>query len=350
MIHLMIHINWEDILKILGYSCALFIVLYIGWWVHDAIEEIKESLNIIKVKRYESLFNKLKDVKASISAARDDMKSSVKISSQDINRHTSSEISTLRQMIVNQFTNQTQSLLDDVKRNRQVLSQFIDTTQRLQSSIGQNIKDNRAAINALSSTVANSLSTAAVRMTAQIKSDLQRISDEEEKRNKYSTAAIDSLMRNIYDFNNTITMHLQTLEENECKNSEHLNDSLVSLSLSLKSHTDNITSNISRALSSHKELYNKTKSSFDTMNGSLGKYLGQLRQIDNLYNNLQKLYNKLLDEEKRIYEQETSLTSMVARHSQIFELTSEMNNTSKDILEFMKLYLVQSTLDNYKLQ
>ena len=343
---LLILVTWVKALIIIF---AISTVLYIGWWVYNTLKEIKNSLYIIKDRRFEYLLSRIGDVSASIRATRDDVNSSVRMNSHEIKSHTSSEVSALRQMIIIQFNNQTKSLLDEVKRSRQQLNQYIDTSQILEKNLVQIIRENSGEIKSLNNSFADSLSTSSARMAALIKSTFLKISEEEEKRFKYSSAAIDALLKSIYDFNQTITLHLQILEESENKNSKHLDDTLVSLASSIKSHTEAITSNISHSISSQKELHNRTKSSFDSMNGNLRRYLDQLMQIDKLYNNLQMLYNKLLVEAERINQQETSLTSMVARHSQIFELTSDMNNTSKEILEFMKLYLVQSTLDNFKM-
>ena len=67
-----------------------------------------------------------------------------------------------------------------------------------------------------------------------------------------------------------------------------------------------------------------------------------------MLNNFQIIYKKIQEEEEKINKQEMSLVGMVNRHTQIFEMTAEMNKTSKEIFEFMKLYLIRSTFDTLK--
>ena len=77
-------------------------------------------------------------------------------------------------------------------------------------------------------------------------------------------------------------------------------------------------------------------------------YFQTIKEFDKLLNNFQIIYKKIQEEEEKINKQETSLVGMVDRHAQIFEMTTEMNKTSKEIFEFMKLYLIRSTFDTLK--
>jgi hypothetical protein len=216
--------------------------------------------------------------------------------------------------------------------------------QNLQSQTGIGIKENSNKIGELQNSITNVISDA----TNMTKAYIQHLSSNEQKQSEAILAEIDMIFRNVSDFNKTIDCHLKILEESNDKNTKRLENSIVSLSASSKLYAEKITTLCTQNLCTEKELHQNTKISLESMNSQLVEYIVHLKQIDTLYNNLQKLYDRILDEEENISKQESSLSTMVSRHSQIFEIISEMNNTSKEIFEFMKLYLIQSTLDNFK--
>lgn len=317
---------------------------YGAWWLYQAINTITANLRDLQTNKHSRLTSYLDNLKAAINTSKGEITTSIRNSDKAIKTHVSSENNAIKQMIMAQFSSQTIKLVEDVEINRHTLSNLVSMVQNLQAQTNKGIRENSNKIGELNSTLAYSISES----TSRIKEAIQHLGSDEQQHSKAIQAGIDMVFRNVTDFNNTIERHLNMLEESDDKNTKRLDTSITSLASSLKLHTEKITSSCNQIMATDKELHQKTKSSFDLMNENLMKYLTQLKQFDVLYNNLQKLYTKLLEEEEKISKQESSLASMVSRHSQIFEITSEMNKTSREIFEFMKLYLIQSTIDNLK--
>jgi len=74
-------------------------------------------------------------------------------------------------------------------------------------------------------------------------------------------------------------------------------------------------------------------------------YEKQIATVDTILSDLQPIASQLSDQEFRIAQQESSLADTLRQHTRICEITHEMNRTSHEILEFMKLYLLKSTID-----
>lgn len=317
---------------------------YGAWWLYKAVNSIAANINDLRTNKHSRLTSYLENVKAAVSTSKGEITTSIRNSDKSIRDHVTTENNAIKQMIMAQFSSQTSKLVEDVEINRHTLSNLVSMVQSLQSQTSKGIKENSNKIGELNSSISYAISET----DSRTKEYIQHLSSEEQQHSKAILAGIDMVFRNVSEFNQAIERHLKLLEDTDDKNTKRIDTSIASLSSSLKLHKDNITSICTQILNTENELHQKTKSSFDVMNGQLAKYLLQLKQIDVLYDNLQKLYTKLLGEEEKISKQESSLAAMVSRHSQIFEITSEMNNTSKEIFEFMKLYLIQSTLDNFK--
>lgn len=73
-------------------------------------------------------------------------------------------------------------------------------------------------------------------------------------------------------------------------------------------------------------------------------HLDSLKPFEDLFGRLNTLYNKLLSLEKDILTQEKSLNGMVEKHVKISEYTQELQKTSKDIFDLMKLMLMDSVV------
>ena len=110
------------------------------------------------------------------------------------------------------------------------------------------------------------------------------------------------------------------------------------LEISIK-HQEDINSSIC------KEILNTLFKETEGIKESLSQYQERITQIDELYKNLENLCS---NEDVRNSNIESLLSSIVDKHKQICDATIKMNKTSTDIFEFMKLYLVHTTLDNFK--
>lgn len=318
---------------------------YGAWWLYQAVNSIAANLRDLQTNKHSRLTSYLDILKAAINTSKGEITTSIRNSERSVIDYVSSENFAIKQMMMAQFTSQTVKLVEDVEINRHTLSNLFSMVQNLQAQTNKGIRENSNKIGELNSSLAYSISES----TSRIKESLQHLNSDEQQLRKSIQTGIDNIIRNVTDFNKSIERHLKMLEESDDKNTKRLDASITSLASSLKSHTEKIMTSCNQMMTTDKELHQKTRSSFDTMNINLSKYLTQLLQFDAMYNNLQNLYTNILEEEEKISKQESSLTSMVSRHSQILEITSEMNKTSREIFEFMKLYLIQSTIDNLKL-
>lgn len=318
---------------------------YGAWWLYQAVNSIAANLRDLQTNKHSRLTSYLDYLKASINTSKGEITTSIRNSERSVIDYMSSENFAIKQMIMAQFTSQTVKLVEDIEINRLTLSNLISMVQNLQAQTNKGLRENSNKFGELNSSLAYSISESTSRITETI----QHFSSDEQQHSKAIITGIDLVLKNVTDFNETIERHLKMLEESDDENTKRLDASITSLASSLKSHTEKIMTSCNQMMTTDKELHQKTRSSFDTMNINLSKYLTQLLQFDAMYNNLQNLYTNILDEEEKISKQESSLTSMVSRHSQILEITSEMNKTSREIFEFMKLYLIQSTIDNLKL-
>lgn len=317
---------------------------YVAWWLYKAINSISTNINDLRTNKHSRLTTYLENVRAAVNTSKGEITTTIRNSDKSIKTHVTSENNAIKQMIMAQFSSQTVKLVEDVEINRHTLSNLVSMVQSLQFQTSKGFKENSNKIGELNSSISYAISDTASRT----KEYIQHLRSDGQQYSKTVSAGIDMVFRNVSEFNKVIERHLKLLEETNDKNTKRLDTSITSLSSSLKLHKEQISSICTQNLNAEKGLHQKTQSSFDGMNSQLSKYLIQLKQMDALYNNLQKLYTKLLGEEEKIAKQEFSLTAMVSRHSQIFEITSEMNKTAKEIFEFMKLYLVESTLDNFK--
>ena len=76
----------------------------------------------------------------------------------------------------------------------------------------------------------------------------------------------------------------------------------------------------------------------------MSTHLDSLKPLEELFGRLNTLYNKLLSLDNDILTQEKSLNGMVEKHVKISEYTQELQKTSKDIFDLMKLMLMDSVV------
>lgn len=83
----------------------------------------------------------------------------------------------------------------------------------------------------------------------------------------------------------------------------------------------------------------------DIMNATWERHLKTLAPFEKTLSQIEQLYERLLSEEMKITKQEESINSLVERHVKIVELTDKLNNTTKDVFDLMRVYLMNSVVE-----
>lgn len=318
-----------------------FAVAFGSWWLYKTIKQINENIKDIQVNKYIRL-------QSSLGKFKDEIKQNIQEHENKVKTHITSENKMLSLMIIKQLENQTSKLSKDIELSRRTLFNIAALIEELKMHTTKSINETTNKIGALARTIPVSISEASRSINTQIKDSYNMLSNIEQQKTAEIKNGIDMLFTVLAEFRESVKIELNNLIKVNEKNSNQLENAIGSVSNTLQIHSDKIISTCTKIINSENELHNKTKNSFDNLNIQLSKYLSQIKQIDLLYSDIHNLYLKLLDEEKRILKQETSLSEMVNKHAQIFELTTQMNKTTNEIFEFMKIYLLQSTLDNFK--
>ena len=77
---------------------------------------------------------------------------------------------------------------------------------------------------------------------------------------------------------------------------------------------------------------------------NINNHFTSIKPLEELLGRLNTLYNKLISLDKDILNQEKSLNGMVEKHTKILEYTQDLQKTSEDIFDMMKLMLMESVV------
>lgn len=86
----------------------------------------------------------------------------------------------------------------------------------------------------------------------------------------------------------------------------------------------------------------------ESMNKTIEHQFASLTPFEKHLSKLETLYSSIQGLDKRILLQEESLRSMVEKHMQIAMYSQELSQTSKDVYELMKLFLLESIMTKTK--
>lgn len=81
------------------------------------------------------------------------------------------------------------------------------------------------------------------------------------------------------------------------------------------------------------------------VNKNMNNHFTSIKSIEELLGKLNALCNKLVSLDKDILSQEKSLNGMVENHTKILEYTQELQRTSEEIFDIMKLMLIDTVVD-----
>ena len=76
----------------------------------------------------------------------------------------------------------------------------------------------------------------------------------------------------------------------------------------------------------------------------MNNHFTSIKPLEELLGRLNTLYNKLISLDKDILGQEKSLNGMVEKHTKILEYTQDLQKTSEEIFDMMKLMLMDTVV------
>ena len=86
------------------------------------------------------------------------------------------------------------------------------------------------------------------------------------------------------------------------------------------------------------------RKSIQEVTKSMNNYFTSIKPLEELLERLNTLYNKLISLDKDILSQEKSLNGMVEKHTKILEYTQDLQKTSEEIFDMMKLLVMDSVI------
>lgn len=308
---------------------AICVILILAGVINCALQIKKANKKTIsEIEDMQSfLKNGFNDTKSVLNTSKGEIIKFISSGNKSIVEYISKQNDIVKQLVGDEFSNLTATFVKEVESSRKLLARLTDIVLSFQAHTNKVINEHSDKLEIISDSV-------------------KSLIIDEQQLSKSIHANVNEVINVISEFSKTMERQIKMLDETDKSNIKRIDASISSLSSSVKNQGDEIISICRQNISIEKEFQQSTKGSLDIMNEQLTKYLPQLKQIDKMYENLQNLYNKLLDEEVNFVKQESSISTMIEKHANILELTSEMNNISKEIFEFMKLYLIQSTLDN----
>lgn len=86
------------------------------------------------------------------------------------------------------------------------------------------------------------------------------------------------------------------------------------------------------------------RKSIQEVRKSMNNHFTSIKPLEELLERLNTLYNKLISLDKDILSQEKSLNGMVEKHTKILEYTQDLQKTSEEIFDMMKLLVMDSVI------
>lgn len=86
------------------------------------------------------------------------------------------------------------------------------------------------------------------------------------------------------------------------------------------------------------------RKSIQEVTKSMNNHFTSIKPLEELLERLNTLYNKLISLDKDILSQEKSLNGMVEKHTKILEYTQDLQKTSEEIFDMMKLLVMDSVI------
>lgn len=301
---------------------VVFAFLYSVRWVYKKLSTADARLL--------QLVNEISKVKKELATSKTELSTAINTNGRIVTSRVMAESQSVKQLLKEQLQFRANELNKSIEFCREGIDKLFCIVNDFQNQTNTNLKTNAIKMNDLEKSITSNISSSLGNVQSLITSSMQKLNT------------------NIIKFNNDLEKHLDKMEKSNEQHFVRFDVSITSLTKSIQHHTETISSACEWMIAQDRELHKETTNRFELLNSNFSAYLQQLNEFDKLLKNFQIIYKKIQEEEEKINKQESSLVGMVNRHTQIFEMTAEMNKTSKEIFEFMKLYLIRSTFDTLK--
>lgn len=217
-----------------------------------------------------------------------------------------------------------------VSRDNSLRSLISRNQQKLENSISQSSKSNEGRIEYMSERVTNEIQNATEVIKSSVHQSHAGLSKSFKTKLSEVNAELADIHQSLREFKDEILRtQAQSFYGIEAKYSNISNEERAYLEKQFRSvHNEHTT----------------LDKSIQDVALVMRTHLDSLKPLEELFGRLNTLYNKLLSLEKDILTQEKSLNGMVEKHVKISEYTQELQKTSKDIFDLMKLMLMDSVV------
>ncbi len=215
-----------------------------------------------------------------------------------------------------------------VTRDSSLRSLISANEQKIEKTINQSFKNNDGRIGCLEDRLFNEIKTSSSEIQAAIQHSYSELSKNFKSKMANISSDLNELKQNLKSAKDEIlgsqTRSFSGIETkiSAIKNEEHK---------FIEYELQNVT----------KEQANIGKCVLDTAK-NINNHISALKPLEELLSKLNTLYNNLISLDKDILNQEKSLTNLVAEHTMILEYTKELQNTSEEIFNLMKLLMMDS--------
>lgn len=217
-----------------------------------------------------------------------------------------------------------------VSRDNSLRSLISRNQQKLENNISQSSKSNEGRIEYMEERVTNEIQNATEVIKSSVHQSHAGLSKSSKTKLSEVNAELADIHQSLREFKDEILRtQAQSFYGIEAKYSNISNEERAYLEKQFRSvHNEHTT----------------LDKSIQDVAVVMRTHLDSLKPLEELFGRLNTLYNKLLSLEKDILTQEKSLNGMVEKHVKIAEYTKELQKTSKDIFDLMKLMLMDSVV------
>lgn len=217
-----------------------------------------------------------------------------------------------------------------VSRDNSLRSLISRNQQKLENNISQSSKSNEGRIEYMEERVTNEIQNATEVIKSSVHQSHAGLSKSSKTKLNEINAELADIHQSLREFKDEILRtQAQSFYGIEAKYSNISNEERAYLEKQFRSvHNEHTT----------------LDKSIQDVAVVMRTHLDSLKPLEELFGRLNTLYNKLLSLEKDILTQEKSLNGMVEKHVKISEYTQELQKTSKDIFDLMKLMLMDSVV------